>query len=609
MKKNELPKFLKEQEIFKKAVSFVESQKKDSKVKEDFILPKYLFREKFKTEIILAAILKGVFSEENKEKIKKDFGEKVYEIIYDEKKLIEILEKSKNEKSELVREVILSSVQNPNSIILELISKIIEIKKNPKNRKLAEKLMDLHVPLAERLGLKKIKKELAGRCFKIINPKKYKEIEKFLQMSQKEREAYIKKITKKFRRELKKEIKNIKVKGREKQIYSIYEKIVKRKVPLHKQRDHFAIRIITKQEKDCYKILEYLDKNYKILGETFKDYIKNPKENGYQSIHFCIELEGKIIETQIRTIEMDEFAEEGDASHWNYKNIGGNKKFERKTAWFKEILKLKERKKNPFNELKINLFQDKIYCYTPKGKIFCLKKDSTVLDFAYKVHAEIGNHSIGAMVNKKFVSLKTVLKNGETVEIITNKFQRPRREWMKFVKTKYAKKIISKEVKKYEKIPVPKIKILKEKNKKETETPVVIPEFPNHALLFAKCCNPLPKDELIGILRSYKKALIHKKGCEKIKESKKHYVKAIWKEKYVNSIKINIEGKERRGILTDLINTISREGLKIKEANAKPIGNNRIECFFWISLETIENFENIIKRVKKIKGISKIYLD
>jgi (p)ppGpp synthase/HD superfamily hydrolase len=609
MERNKILELLKDQEYHKKIISFLETQKKQLTSENKLNLLEESFLKKFEKDLITALILEEFFSEESRYKIKSEFGEKIHDLLLEQKKLGQMIQKSKNEKVELIREAILSLAQNPGAITLELILKIIHVKKNPTKKEEAKKIMNLYVPLAERLGLKKIKKELAEECFKIINPKKHREIENFLKMSQKEREEHIKEITKKMGDELKRQVKEIKIKGREKQIYSIYEKITKRKVPLDKQKDHFAIRIITKTEEECYKVLDCLNKNYNILTETFKDYIKNPKPNGYQSIHFCIKLNNKLIETQIRTTKMDEFAEEGGAAHWTYKQIKGSKKFEKKAAWFKEVLKLNDDKKIPLNEMNINLFQDKTYCLTPKGKIICLKKDSTVLDFAYKIHAEIGNHSIGGVVDGKFVSLRTPLKNGETVEIITNKFQRPRREWLKFIKTRDAKKVISQEVRKYEKIPVPRTKSLKEKNKIEIETPAVIPEFPNHTLIFAKCCNPLPGNELIGTLRSYKKAIIHKKECDKIKESKKHQIKAQWKEKHKNPIKIIIEGEERSGILADIINTISRKGFNIKEANAKLIGNGLAECSFLISLGTLENLKEVIKRIKRIRGISKIYLE
>ena len=598
--------FEKDDPSFKKIIEFLKN-KPEANLRKSYEIIKILKKEKYEKDLLVAGILSEFYKESQKE-IKELFGERVYSILSEKEKLSEIILKSQDKKSEGIREAIISSVENLHSIILELTCKIAEVKIN-KNKKDAKDAMENYAPLAERLGLERIKKEITENSFKITNPKKYSEILNFLKMSEKEREDYVKKIILEIDKILKKEIKNFKIKGREKQIFSIYKKIVERKVPLNKQKDQFGIRIITKDKKDCYKVFELIGSKYPVVEGTYKDYLKNPKENGYESLHFCIKKESKIVEIQIRTKKMDEFAEEGSAAHWAYKKIKGDPKFEKKTAWLKEIIKLKS-KRNPFLEaVKINLFKDKIYCYTPKGKMISLPAKSTALDFAYQIHAEVGNQSMGARVNKKFVPLKTELDNGNTVEIITNKFQRPRRDWLKFVKTKYAKKIIAREIKRIENIPVPKIRKESEKKDEETETAVEIKDFPNHLLNFAKCCNPLPPDELIGILRSYKRALIHKKDCDRIKNSKEKEISAEWKDLFSKPVKIFVATTDRPGILADLMNTISRKGFKIKEANAKLTGNNFAECYFIVFLENIENLKEVIKRAKKVKDVRKIWLE
>ena len=587
-----------------KVIEFLE--KKDSKNVEKAIeIGEYLFLKKFNKETLFAGLLFLDYEKKDEKEIKELFGEEVCDCLSDYLKLKEIASKEKNE---LTRELILSSVESIGAIILELVFKLIELR-NSENKTLAKEIMENDVPLANRLGLERIKKDLVDISFKIINPRKYEEISRFLKMSENERESYIKKIINEFENELKKEIKHFRIKGREKQIFSMYEKIINQKIPLDKQKDQFGIRIITQNEEECYKIFEIIERKYQLLGDTVKDYIKNQKENGYQSIHLCIKKDEKIIEIQLRTEKMDELAEEGTASHWMYKKMKGNTKFEKKTAWFREILKLKQKKSSLFEGIKINLFKDVIYCYTPLGKMISLSSGATALDFAYSIHAEIGNHAVGALVNKKYLPLKTPVQNGDTIEIITNKFQRPRRDWLKFVKTKYAKKIISREIKRIENIPVPK-GVVVEKNKDEgIETLATIPEFPRHLINFAKCCNPLPGDEIVGVLKSYKRALIHKKSCERIGELKKNELNAEWKEILTKPTKIFAETSDRSGILADIINTISRKGFKIKEANAKLIGNGFAECYFVVIVDTIQNVEEIVKRMKKINGMKKIRLD
>lgn len=595
-----------DKKLLELAIIFLE--KKETKNIEKILeISKYLEKNKFKKELIISAL---IFMDSEKidfPQIKKDFGEEVFLIISNQKRLEEILGKSKIEKGNFPREEIISSMENLESIILHLAMKLVELKING-NKRNAQEIMENEIHLATRLGLERIKKDLADEAFKILNPKKYSEISNFLKMSKKERETLLNKMLNELEKKIKTDVKNLTIKGREKQIYSIYEKMTKRKVPLNKQKDQFGIRIITKNEKDCYLIFEILSREYSVLEETIKDYIKKPKENGYQSLHFCIKYDEKIVEIQVRTKEMDEFAEEGGAAHWAYKKIKSNEKFEKKTAWLKEILKLKEKKSSFLQDLKLNLFKDKIYCYTPKGKSISLPLGSSVLDFAYQIHAEIGNHSTGGKINGKFISLKTELSNGDTVEIITNKFQRPRRAWLKFVKTKSAKKMISREVKKYENIPVPKTFFQKKDQHENQECPVEIKEFPEHLVNFARCCNPLPDDEIVGIIRSYKKAVIHKKKCERIKNREVGF-KAEWKEMFESPIKIFVQTSDRSGILADILNTISRKNFKVKEANAKLVGNNLAECYFLVSSKTKYDLMEIISRIKKIRDVKKIWFD
>ncbi len=593
-------------DLIKKTLAYLD-EKNSKNVKAISEILKYLTGMEVDKSGIIAGLLVMDYEDADKKKIKEDFGEEVLEILEEKTKLSNIISKSK-EKNEFTREVIISSADYIESIILELITKLVLLK-DSSDKELAKLAMEDYAPLANRLGFEKIKKEIINNSFRILNPKKYEEISKFLKMSEKERENYIKKTIEELKYYIGKSIKSFEIKGREKQIYSIYEKITKRKVPLNEQKDQFGIRIITNSAEDCYKAFEILGERYPVLEETVKDYIKEPKKNGYQSLHFCIRKNDKIIEVQVRTKEMDEIAEEGAASHWAYKKISGDIKFEKKTAWYKELLKLKDKKSSMLDGLKIGLFKDKIYCYTPKGKMIQLPIGSTALDFAYSIHAQIGNSSVGAKVNDKFAPLKTELKNGDSVEILTNKFQRPRRDWLKFVKTKYAKKIIAKEIKKIENIPVPNIKNREEENEEGIEIPAVIPDFPSHILNFAKCCNPLPGDEITGILRSYKRALVHKKKCERIGDARKNEVKAEWKDKFEDPIKVFVATSDRSGILADIINTISRKGFKITEANGKLTGNNTAECYFVVSINELKDLKEVISGIKKIKDVRKIWLD
>ena len=592
---------LKDLKRFSKVFDFLEANNTKFNIEQNFEIGKYLLLKGYSEDLVFAGFLCGGLSDE---KIIWNFGEKVVSILKGQEIFEGIMKKSENNPP---REMILSLINNLDSVLLELVLKLVEVNFYH-NKNSAKESFDFYLPLADRLGFDSLKKDLANCAFALLYPKKYEEIQNYLKMSEKEREAYVEKIIGEIESRLEGKIKNFEVKGRNKQVYSIYEKIVKRGVPLDRHRDHFAIRVIVNSVENCYKVFEVLSLNYSVFEKTIKDYIKNPKPNGYKSFHFCVEFEKKIIEIQVRTKEMDEFAEEGSVSHWAYKGLQGNLKSEKKTGWLKEVMKIGN-KEVSLEGIKLNLFKDKIFCYTPKGRVVDLPKDSRVLDFAYRIHAEVGNSAVGALVNKNFVSLKEVLNGGETVEIVTNKFQRPRREWLKFVKTKNARRIITKELKRIEKIPVPKIKFFEKTTTEETCVPVEIPDFPNHVASFAKCCNPLPGDEIIGVLKSFKRALIHTKNCDRIKEGKSSQVKANWIELLNRPVSLVLMTTDRPGILADILNTFLRMGFKIREANAKFLGEGFAECSFVVYAETKERIEELISGAKKIRGVNKIWIE
>jgi len=571
-----------------------------------------LVKSKTNEKTVLAGILYNMHKKADKKDLIKEFGKEVTEIIFGQEKLKEIKSKYHFSKTNPIRQIILTTLEDARIIFVKLSAKLnnlhnMEMLEIGEQKRLAEEAIEIYAPIANRLGLELIKNEIIDVSFKIINKKKYYEIENFLKDSKEDRKKYVKEKIKEIENILKNKIEIVKIKGREKQLYSIYQKIVKRKIPLHKQRDHVAIRIILKNTEDCYNVLSIIKNNYETIRGTNKDYIKNPKPNGYQSLHTILRTKsGRMIEVQIRTQKMDENAEEGIASHNVYKGIIEDKTFERKSSWINTISE-KERE-GTLNELKINLFKNKIYCYTPRGEAIKLDINSTVLDFAYMVHDEVGNKAIAGNVNKKFSSLKSVLNNGDIVEIITNKFQRPRRGWLKFVVMKKSKKTISKMVKKFENIPTPKITKTIIEDKNYIENPVEVIGFPNHSCFFANCCHPIPDEKIIGIVRSYKKIIIHNEECDRIKESKKYQVDANWKELLNAPIKIIVEAKDRSGIMSDILNTISRLGYKVKEASGKMIGNDYVECSFDVEADSKIEIMGIIEKIKKIKSVEKIYL-
>jgi GTP diphosphokinase / guanosine-3',5'-bis(diphosphate) 3'-diphosphatase len=607
-------------ELFEKAIDLVEDTFKgkrrlsgDLLINHNLAIGSILVKSKLFPEVVAAGLLHGIEKEILPTELQKKFNDEISDLVYGQVQLKVIKSKNKSVEAETLRKILLVTLKDVRIIFVKLADKLdnlktISILPANEQKSIAKEVLETYASIANRFGLEYIRRQLEEEAFKIINPRKYKEILNFIKYSEEDRQVFVKSFVSKVERLLKEEVDVIKVKGREKHIYSIYKKM--HRESLHNQRDHFAIRVIVKSIKDCYKTLGVLHENYK--GNRLKDYIASPKPNGYQSIHTTLRTpEGKYVEVQIRTQEMEDIAEEGIAAHWSYKKMKSDFSFEKKTAWLKSVLDLQtsEKDKEFLKTMKLNVFGDKIYCYTPKGKAIDLPKGSTVLDFAYYIHQEVGNRAVGGRINGIFSPLRKELNAGDVIEILTNKHQRPRRDWIKFVVSARAKNIIKKEVKKYEKIPISSRYSIEKSEKEKFDDLTYSPEFPNHKLTLAKCCSPIPKKEIVGVIKSHKKILVHLKNCERIKIVKDRIIPVFWKESFNRPIKIIAEASDRSGILADILNTISKGGFVVKEANAKLLGNGISECSFVVVPQKIENVVKLIEKIKKVRSVKKIWFE
>ncbi|MEK6953016.1 MAG: TGS domain-containing protein, partial [Nanoarchaeota archaeon] len=375
-------------------------------------------------------------------------------------------------------------------------------------KRISQETLDIYAPIAYRLGLSNIKWQLEDLAFRYLQPEIYQEFKEKVSQKRHEREIEISKIKSMLGKELKKNNIEAEIIGRPKNFYSTYKKMLNKNVDFDKVYDLIALRIIVNNVKECYEVLGIIHQLFKPLPQEFDDYIANPKSNMYQSLHTVLIMpDEKNVEVQIRTKEMHKLAEEGIAAHWQYKGTQGDYRFDKKLSWLKQILNLKNEQTNDFLEaLKLDLFSDHIFVFTPKGDVIELPKDSTPIDFAYSVHSEIGNRCVGARVNDKFVNLKHLLNNGDVVEIQTSKNHSPSREWLKFVKSAHAKAKILQTLKLHENVPVGNIRKIESKNNKF----IVESEINPKSVKLAECCNPLPLDDIIGINSKGVKLNVHK---------------------------------------------------------------------------------------------------
>jgi len=402
-------------------------------------------------------------TEVNFEDIEKKFGADVANLVNGVSKLSGIrFTSQKAKQAGNFMKMLISVAQDLRVIIIKFADRLhnmstIEYLPRIKQHRTAIETRDVYAPLAHRLGMARVKWLLDDLVLKTLNPDDYKEIEKKLKSSHKGREKYIKTITDVLLDEL--EEYNIvpKVYGRPKSHASIYNKMVERGKTFEEIYDILAVRIVVEKIEECYLTLGVLHQKFKPIQERFKDFIATPKSNGYQSIHTTvIGPDGKLVEIQIRTEDMEQTAEIGIAAHWRYKDENGaeTKGVDSHVKWLRELLDILQSEENDPKEfmhlLKIDLFGDEIFVFTPKGDLVQLPVKSSPIDFAYHVHTEVGQTCLGAKINHKVVPLNTELQNGDTVEIIKSSSQNPNYGWLKFAVTSKARNRIKRYLSKKE---------------------------------------------------------------------------------------------------------------------------------------------------------------
>ncbi len=361
-------------------------------------------------------------------------------------------------QAETFRKMLLSMARDIRVIIIKFADRLHNMRTlqhvaAKKRLRIALETRDVYAPLAHRFGMAKVKSELEDLAFKFIDNKAYTDLARRLREKKEEREAYIRKIIEPIKKELDAHNVKAEVQGRPKHLYSIYRKMRTRNKPLEEIYDLFAIRIIVDSVEECYYVLGIIHNLFIPVYERFKDYIAMPKFNGYQSLHTTVvDPSGRMVEVQIRTREMHRIAEMGIAAHWRYKEGRGveNKDdIDQKLVWVRQLLEQFEDgetvdAKDFLDSLKINLFQDEVFVFTPQGDVIKLPKGATPVDFAFAVHTNVGMHCIGAKVNGRIVPLKSELMSGDQVEIITSQNQHPSQDWLTFVKTSKARHHIRK---------------------------------------------------------------------------------------------------------------------------------------------------------------------
>lgn len=567
-----------------------------------------------------------------------------------------------------------------------------------KQRQKANETIEIFAPLAHRLGISTIKWELEDTSLRYLNPQQYYRIVQLMKQKREERETYIEEVIKKLTSQLKDMNIESEMSGRPKHLYSIYQKMVNQNKQFNEIYDLLAIRIIVKSIKDCYAVLGIIHTNWKPMPGRFKDYIAMPKQNLYQSLHTTvIGPKGDPLEVQIRTKEMHDIAEYGIAAHWAYKEgkqvkNGSGRSFEEKLSLFREILDWQNETHDAeefIESLKIDLFSDMVYVFTPKGDVIELPSGSVPIDFAYKIHTEIGNKTIGAKINGKMEPLEYELRNGDIVEVMTSKHSYgPSQDWLKIAKTSQAKSRIKQFFKKqrreenivkgkeavekeiqaldispkdvlteanlervcdkfsftseddlyaavgYQGITAALIatrltdEIRKEREKEENITKVLSDEeqekasskqnrkdsgvtvkgVDNLLVRLAKCCSPVPGDEIRGFITKGRGVSVHRADCPNLKsEDKERFIEVEWEGNYtdVNHYYVDLEitGYDRNGLLNEVLLTVNEMKTSITHVNGKSNKNKMAIIQLTILTQNTNHLRKVVDRLKRIPDI------
>src|SRR5256886_11304695 len=380
---------------------------------------------------------------------RKEFGEQVAHIVEGVTKISQIDFHSREEQqAENLRKMMLAMVDDIRVVLIKLADRLhnmrtLEHLPPDRQQKIAQETLDIYAPIAHRLGMGKIRGELEDLGFRYVDAIGYQQVQETVQAKRKAGEAFLARVEGVFRDKLKEAGITAKVESRIKRLYSIHKKLQRQRIAVEQGNDLFAIPVITQSVQDCYAVLGIIHNLWRPVPGRIKDFIAMPRPNFYQSLHTSvIAEEGTPFEVQIRTEEMHKIAEEGIAAHWKYKDGPVSAQDEHRLGWLRQVVEWQRDVSDPnefLSTLKIDLYPEEVYTFTPKGKVVVLPRDSTPIDFAYSVHTEVGHSCVGAKVNGRMVPLRHKLHSGDIVEIITQTGHQPSRDWLGFVKSSRAR--------------------------------------------------------------------------------------------------------------------------------------------------------------------------
>ncbi len=634
---------------------------------------------------IIAAVLHDVIEDTSvsKEEIAANFGEKVAELVDGVSKLAQIKFETRAEaQAENLRKMMLAMARDIRVILIKLADRLhnmrtLDAMPREKQRRKALETLEIYAPIANRLGMNDFRVEFEDLGFAYLYPVRYRVLKEAVRKTRGNRRELINSIEYEIHDRLKKEhIEPISILGREKHLYSLYRKMRFKDLSLSEIMDVYAFRIVVNKVDDCYRILGIIHNMYKPVHGRFKDYIAVPKANGYQSLHTTvIGLHGIPLEVQIRTKEMNDMAEKGISAHWLYKSYAnensGNEAETRAREWLQGLLELQYNSGSSLEfieHVKIDLYPDEVYVFTPTGEIFSLPSGATCVDFAYSVHTDVGNSCIAAKIDRRLVPLSSRLSSGQTIEIITADGAHPNPAWLSFVVTGKARSNIrhwlktqqisesrqlgkrlveralaalslsidviqeenflrvAKELKLtgkdelFEEIGLGnqmaplvarRLAVESPKGTDQNVTPLAIKGTEGMVVSYAKCCRPIPGDQILGFLSAGRGMVIHRDNCNNVSEVRRYpekYVFVQWADDVIGefAVDLRIDVLNKRGVLATLANALSDCNANIENVHVEERDERHSALIFLIYIKDRKHLAQILRRLRSISIVIKV---
>ena len=630
---------------------------------------------------LTAAILHDVVEDtpSSMAEVEQRFGKEVAEIVDGVTKLDQVQFKSRKEaQAESFRKMILAMVRDIRVIMVKLADRTHNMRTlsampPEKRRSVARETLDIYAPIANRLGIHSVKLELEELGFRTLYPQRYRVIERELKRARGNQREFLPKIVKAVRKALIASGVNGRVEAREKHLYSVYVKMRRKHLSLSQVVDMFGLRIIVGSVDECYRTLGLVHGLYRPTPGRFKDYIAIPRVNGYQSLHTSLFGPNSMpIEVQIRTEDMHRMAESGIAAHWQYKTgeQDGETQQQRAREWLQGVMEMHEGSAEELMEsVKVDLFPDKVYVFTPKGDIMRLPRGASCVDFAYAVHTGVGQRCVAAKVDRRLVPLRTVLRNGQTVEIITAKGAQPNPAWASFVTTAKARsairqylrtlkrgeaaelggRMLNQALEEFElsmkKLPAGRLDEVAQSLSLKDGTellekiglgerlarliarrllpadderpdagpapPLAIAGTEGLVVSYARCCFPIPFDAIVAFLSSGRGVVIHRENCSNVTAFGKQpdkWISAVWQKDQQRSFSAGlvVEVTNRMGILAEVATRIAGEQSNISHVNVDSSQGDQSTILFEVQVRDRGHLARIIRAIRGMADVMKV---